>query len=155
MLRKMVGAYFTCVMLLVIMLMGIVLFDYLSFVHNGEFVLLQELNLSQYKVANIPNEDLQAAAKHLEDLYSSGYSRHDFLHIFTKVTLIVSPISFAVALFIRVLCKHYLSKKIRIAVLVFSIGTLLIVLLLRNLVQGTYAIAEVKRLYPIVCFLPF
>ena len=155
MLRKMVGTYFTCVMLLVIMLMGIILFDYLSYICNGEFVLLQELNLSQYKVADTPNWELQTAAEYLENLYSSGYSHHDFLHLFTKATLIVSPISSAVALFIWIFCRHILSNKAKIEVLVFSVGTLLIVLLLRDLIQGTYAVSEVKLLYPIVCFPPF
>lgn len=155
MLRKMVGTYFACVMFLVIMLMGMVLFDYLSYIHNGKFVLLQELNLSQYRVADTPNWELQAAAEYLEKLYSSGYSHHDFIHLFTKATLIVSPISSAVALFIWMFCRRILSNKVKITVLVFSIGTLFIVLFLRSLVQGTYAISEVKFLYPIVCFLPF
>lgn len=155
MLRKIIDTFFTCVMLLVIMLVVIVLFDYLSYKHNGEFILFPELNLSQYKVADTPNWELQAAAEYLDKLYCSGYSHHDYIHIFAKTTLILSPISSVVALFIWMFFRHILSSKAKIAVLVFSGVTLLLVIFLHNLVQGTYAIAEVKHLYPIVCFLSF
>ena len=155
MLKRLVSTYFTCVMLLVIFLIGIVLFDYLSYVHNGEYSLFLELNLARYKVADTPNGELQEAQEYLESLFARGYSHHDLLHLFANTTLIVASISSVIALCIWLFFRHILSKNAKITSLVFSAGTLFVVLLLRIFVQGTYAIAEVKLLYPIACFLLF
>lgn len=149
MLRKIAGIYYTCVMLSVIVLVGMGLYDYSQYVRNGEFALFPELNLAQFKSGD---EALLGAAEYLEQLWRTGYSRDDFYHSYAKAVLNIVPFSSAIAIFIRLFGKNMLSKRAWMTILVSSIGTLLIVLLLHSWTQGTYAMAEVRFLYPIAYF---
>ena len=147
MVRKMLSVYCSTTAILVFCCIAILAIDSVSAIMQNEHLLLPELGLAEYKViSNLPY-NVSEANKYFEQIYQNGYNPYDYLHIFVSLVPSLS-ICNMLLLLLPAKCKLRPSKNIMLFTGLSGLLSLLLFLVLRIYMYGSYGDLEASRIYP-------